>query len=678
MTWPDVVWRAAILRGLDPRARSEIEAAGALRSFRAGERVYGAGAAADTLFVVIDAGIEVRAHADVVRRATVGESFGEESLVRVGASRPFDAVCVDAGRLAEVPAAIFRRAIGRGGGGGVAARLERTARRAAARDVLARIVGEGSDDLELLLDAAEPRLLARGEVLFRTGEPSDHVFVVADGVLGLRSLEGETGVGEAAPGTVLRGENGRFIMTAVAGGPSWVLAIPHPVAARIAQRTDRPSGVFRRTAFEDPFRLHTARSLLVIDQNACVRCGHCAWACASTHGDGIARFERIGPTWDVRLEDHTVPLLLPNACQHCASPSCLSDCPTGAIVRDGAGDVRIREDLCIGCGACAKACPWENIRIVPRAGAKQKAEASIAVVDRQVAVKCDLCQPLEAGPACVRACPVEAIARVNPGAAHVGPAPARSVRAWPWIAASVPIALAVWARGQAWPMLVTGGMGGALLVALVAYAPLKRLGVRRLRLRIPFLVHLTLGVLTIGVVLAHTRGHLGMGAAGGLHLAFWMATLFGALTGLAGRLLPPRLTHLERGAEEVSEGRPFEAEAFRQLSGRGEGLKALYARLLLPYARATLGPLVLIVSGRGLAEEQRAVSARVEAALSGHRSCGLEGLDRLVRLVVNERARKARRGLRALLGVGLPVHVVATTIVMVLLVVHAALALWRR
>jgi len=30
--WPDVVWDAVVLRGLDARARSEIEAAGRLRS----------------------------------------------------------------------------------------------------------------------------------------------------------------------------------------------------------------------------------------------------------------------------------------------------------------------------------------------------------------------------------------------------------------------------------------------------------------------------------------------------------------------------------------------------------------------------------------------------------------------------------------------------------------------
>ena len=47
-------------------------------------------------------------------------------------------------------------------------------------------------------------------------------------------------------------------------------------------------------ALKDLYRLDVARSLLVIDQDACVRCGHCASACASVHPDGVARLVRRG------------------------------------------------------------------------------------------------------------------------------------------------------------------------------------------------------------------------------------------------------------------------------------------------------------------------------------------------------------------------------------------------
>jgi hypothetical protein len=47
--WPDVVWDAAVLRGIDARARAEIEAAGRLRSMSRGEIVYRTAASPRTL-----------------------------------------------------------------------------------------------------------------------------------------------------------------------------------------------------------------------------------------------------------------------------------------------------------------------------------------------------------------------------------------------------------------------------------------------------------------------------------------------------------------------------------------------------------------------------------------------------------------------------------------------------
>ena len=40
--------------------------------------------------------------------------------------------------------------------------------------------------------------------------------------------------------------------------------------------------------------------------------------------------------------------------------------PTGAIGRDPEGEVFIRPQLGTGCGACAKAGPWENIQMAAR------------------------------------------------------------------------------------------------------------------------------------------------------------------------------------------------------------------------------------------------------------------------------------------------------------------------
>ena len=104
-------------------------------------------------------------------------------------------------------------------------------------------------------------------------------------------------------------------------------------------------------------------------------------------------------------ENEATTLSLPNTCQHCKNAACMVDCPTGAIGRDVGGEVVIREDLCTGCGSCAKACPWENISIAPRNGALS--------LSPNIAVKCDLCSGYDA-PACVQGCPTEAIFRIEP------------------------------------------------------------------------------------------------------------------------------------------------------------------------------------------------------------------------------------------------------------------------
>ncbi|MEO8796521.1 MAG: cyclic nucleotide-binding domain-containing protein, partial [Polyangiaceae bacterium] len=61
MSWPDVVWGAAALRGVDERGRSEIEAAGGLQTHARGELIFASGEPADDFFVVESGEVEVRA-----------------------------------------------------------------------------------------------------------------------------------------------------------------------------------------------------------------------------------------------------------------------------------------------------------------------------------------------------------------------------------------------------------------------------------------------------------------------------------------------------------------------------------------------------------------------------------------------------------------------------------------
>ena len=85
------------------------------------------------------------------------------------------------------------------------------------------------------------------------------------------------------------------------------------------------------------------------------------------------------------------------ACMHCGGAPCVAVCPTRALSKRAAdGIVTLRRDACVGCHACATACPI---------GAPQFADESRMG-------KCDFCvarvtNGLE--PACVRTCPTRAL-----------------------------------------------------------------------------------------------------------------------------------------------------------------------------------------------------------------------------------------------------------------------------
>jgi len=155
-------------------------------------------------------------------------------------------------------------------------------------------------------------------------------------------------------------------------------------------------------------RLMNGQQAMVIDLDRCTRCDDCVRACAATH-DNNPRFVRQGPRHD--------NLMFAQACMHCIDPVCMIGCPTGAIHRDAAtGVVRINDRTCIGCGTCAQSCPYDSIQMVEirdRRGAVVIDEASRQPIAK--ATKCDLCTDLPGGPACQRACPHDALVRLDLG-----------------------------------------------------------------------------------------------------------------------------------------------------------------------------------------------------------------------------------------------------------------------
>ncbi len=155
-------------------------------------------------------------------------------------------------------------------------------------------------------------------------------------------------------------------------------------------------------------RFVNGTATMLIDLDRCTRCDDCVRACASAH-DNNPRFLRHGPS-------HR-NVMVANACMHCQDPVCMIDCPTGAISRRmNEGEVTINDDTCIGCSNCAKNCPYDAIRMVEIRQddgnfVRDTTTASRAPITK--ATKCDLCVDQLGGPACQRACPHDALIRLD-------------------------------------------------------------------------------------------------------------------------------------------------------------------------------------------------------------------------------------------------------------------------
>ena len=151
--------------------------------------------------------------------------------------------------------------------------------------------------------------------------------------------------------------------------------------------------------------LMEAQSLLILDLQNCTRCDACVNACADAH-DGVTRLVRDG----LRFERY----LVATSCRQCRDPLCMVGCPVGSIRRRNSLEVII-EDWCIGCGLCARNCPYGNINLHPfevMADDPENAGRKKAVI-KQKATSCDLCTHLKE-PSCVYACPHDAAHRVDP------------------------------------------------------------------------------------------------------------------------------------------------------------------------------------------------------------------------------------------------------------------------
>jgi CRP-like cAMP-binding protein/Fe-S-cluster-containing hydrogenase component 2 len=287
------------------------------------------------------------------------------------------------------------------------------------------------DFIEHLKESVELQRYAPGQIISRQGDPADCFYLVRIGFV--KISENYPG-GELVLAYLSRGDY--FGEIGLLGGgvrTATCTALDHVELVRISGDDFRQmierfptvraglAAVAEERQFANQQRmqmLHSvpidqflsqglmeAQSLLVLDLENCTRCDACVNACADAH-DGVTRLVRDGLRFD--------QYLVATSCRQCRDPLCMVGCPVGSIRRRNSLEVII-EDWCIGCGLCARNCPYGNINLHPfevivddpeHAGRKKAAI-------KQKATSCDLCTHLKE-PSCVYACPHDAAHRVDP------------------------------------------------------------------------------------------------------------------------------------------------------------------------------------------------------------------------------------------------------------------------
>ncbi|MFQ5776700.1 MAG: 4Fe-4S dicluster domain-containing protein [Terriglobia bacterium] len=155
---------------------------------------------------------------------------------------------------------------------------------------------------------------------------------------------------------------------------------------------------------------------LVIDLKRCVGCNACTLACKQEHGTPPdVHFARV-VTREVGTYPKTKRTFLPVLCNHCAEATCERVCPTGATYIRPDGIVMVDHEKCIGCRACAVACPYMNRHFIEeemlQSGDRMSAFdlVKFAEFTPGTMAKCTLCaHRIDKGlePACVVTCPTE-------------------------------------------------------------------------------------------------------------------------------------------------------------------------------------------------------------------------------------------------------------------------------
>jgi formate dehydrogenase iron-sulfur subunit len=147
-----------------------------------------------------------------------------------------------------------------------------------------------------------------------------------------------------------------------------------------------------------------------VDLDACTGCKSCVAACHSLNGLDDGESWRSVTTVTGTVAGGPFQQTVTSACHHCVDPACMHGCPVDAYEKNPVTGIVVHlDDQCIGCSYCTLTCPYE-VPVLNHA--------------RGIVRKCDMCRGRLAegeAPACVQACPNQAIAvRVVDTSALVG------------------------------------------------------------------------------------------------------------------------------------------------------------------------------------------------------------------------------------------------------------------